>query len=681
MTENDDMLSTVVRWFEDADDATLDARQQSERDRDYYDNKQWTAGEVETLKKRGQPAITINRIKPKIDFLLGTERTSRTDPRAYPRTPMDDEAAKAASDAIQYVCDDQMFPEIRSDVAENIWIEGAGACIVEVNKKLDVTLRRIAWDRLFFDPHSKERSFSDAKYMGIVVWMDADEADALYPGAKELIEGAIHDYETKQTYGDKPSRWIDTKRKRVKFCETYYRKGGVWYHCVYTKAGFIKEPAPSAYLDDDGEPTNPIVAMSCYVDRENQRYGVVRQYVGPQDEINKRRSKALHLISSRQIQAERGAVDDVNKAKRELAKPDGWVETTPGMEFNVLPTGDMAAAQFQLLQEAKQEIDAVGANAALTGKAEQKESGRALMARQQGGLVELGPVLDAIRQWQRAVYRQIWYRIKQYWTAERWVRITDDERNARFVGLNQPLTAGEAMLQQAQQQGMPPEQLQQLAMQVQSDPRMQQVVGTKNDISKMDVDIILEDVPDTVSIQQEEFELLTQAYQANPQTPVNPSGIPFDIVLEASNLRNKQKILERMRGTPMAPGMPMAGPSAPVGQPPMPPEAGMLPPEAIPPEALPPMPDPTAIIQSIEAASQQAIATVQQAAEQQAQQLQQFTTQLQALMQQISILDQAQAINAATQGISTLLQQSAQATQTTITLPSGRQASAVTAPI
>ena len=32
--------------FEESDDATYEARQLSERDRDYYDNKQWTAAET-----------------------------------------------------------------------------------------------------------------------------------------------------------------------------------------------------------------------------------------------------------------------------------------------------------------------------------------------------------------------------------------------------------------------------------------------------------------------------------------------------------------------------------------------------------------------------------------------------------------------------------------------------------
>lgn len=510
-----DGLEKMVQWYEDSVEATIESRRLSERDRDYYDNKQWTQEEAGKLEKRGQAPIVINRIKPKVDFLLGQERQLRTDPRAAPRTPMDEEASHAATDAIRYVCDEQDFSKTRSDVFENITVEGSGGAIVEVvqgRKRPTIVIRRIPWDRMFVDPHSRERDYSDAKYKGIVAWMDVEDAIALYGEDKrELLETQLSS-DDGDTYDDKPNYWVDRNRSRVKVCEVYYKQGGTWMYCVYTQAGFMREPAPSSYQDEDGRPDCPIEYESCHVDRQNRRYGLVRQLIGPQDEINKRRSKALHLLSTRQVRAERGAVDDVRLAKKEMNKPDGWIETNPGYQFEVLQTADMAMGNFNLLQEAKQEIDAVGANAALTGKDEKALSGRALQARQQGGLVELGPVFDSLRQWQRRIYKQIWNRIRQFWTAEVWVRVTDDENNVKFVGLNS------------------------------FDPMQ----GMVNNVAEMDMDIIMEDVPDTINIQAEQFQTLADMYQANPQ------GIPFDLVIEASTLRNKKAILERIRPDPEA---------------------------------------------------------------------------------------------------------------------------------
>lgn len=545
---DDGTLARLCTWYEDAVTATYDARTLAERDRDYYDNKQWTPEEVSKLKERGQPAITINRVKPKVDFLLGTERQTRTDPHAFPRNPQDEKSSEAATDALRYVADCNDFDQIRSEVFENLIIEGIGAAIVEVDKKQKVKIVRIPWDRFFYDPHSRKRDFSDALYLGIVTWMDRSQVQAMYPeGGQDVFQATIDD-ETSTTYGDRPkSVWIDSNRKRIKVCEVYYLDGEDWKSCVYTKSGYLRKPEASAYVDEDGVPACPICAISAHVDRDNNRYGVVRQLIGVQDEINKRRSKALHLISTRQFKIERGAVDDVHATKRELAKPDGIVEVNPGMGFELIDTSDMAAGNLNLLAEAKAEIDAVGANAALQGKQEGSASGRALQSRQQSGLVELGPVLDSLRHWQRMIHRQVWYRIKQYWRAPMWVRVTDDEQAPKYVGLNQPTTVGEQVLEEAKAKGLPPDQMQQLMQQIQMDPQAMQLV-VQNEVARMDMDIIIAEAPDTVNLHGEQFDLLSKMYQANPKNAQNPEGIPFEVVIEASSLRGKEKLLSKLKG-------------------------------------------------------------------------------------------------------------------------------------
>ncbi len=549
---HDALLDTLVGYYDSFVDATDSARKLAERDRDYYDNKQLTAEEESELKKRGQPPVVINRIKPKVDYLLGLERQTRTDPKAFPRNPQDEDGANAATDAIRFVCDKERFPAVRSDVFENIIVEGLGGAIVEAvqkGEKADIKIRRIPWDRCYYDPHSSERNFYDARFKGVVAWMDVDEAKSAYGENAETIYAACMSEEDGDTHADKPKskRWVDGKRKRIKLCEVYFKHKGTWYFAVHGKSGFAVDPKPSEYQDEDGQPSCPIELQSCHIDRENNRYGIVRQLVGPQDEVNKRRSKALHLISQRQTVGERGAVDDIQRMKREKGKPDGHIETVPGLKFEFVDNTDMAQANLGLLQEAKQEIDSVGANAALTGKSDKEASGRALESRQQGGMIELGPVMDARTQWQQAIYRQIWARAKQFWTAEMWVRVTDDEKNVRFAGLNVPLTAGEQMLEMAQKQGASPEEMQYFQQTISVDPRAGEIVGTRNNVAEIEVDISLEDAPDVSSLRSEQFALLAEMYKANPQNAQNPGGLSFEWVIEASDLRNKEKILEQVR--------------------------------------------------------------------------------------------------------------------------------------
>lgn len=544
-TVDQEQLTKLVQWFEAADQSTIDARTHSERDRDYYDHKQWSEAEENALNKRGQPIITSNRIKPKIDFMLGLEAQRRTLPRGFPRNPGDEDGANAATDALRYVCEENKWDRTRSACFGNLLIEGTCGVDVTVRKAKDgdhkVEISQIEWDRQWADPHSRKRDYSDAKYLGQDIWMDADDAINKWRDAEVFINSTISGEAATQgnTFDDVPrTRWADPKRKRVRVSECWSHEDGKIWHSVFTKAGIL-ERTESTYKDEEGEPDSSFVFGSCFVDRDGNRYGIVRGWISIQDEINKRRSKALHILSVNQTIGEKGAVEDVNEAKRQLAKPDGHVEITPGMKFEKLDSSRMAADQFQLLQESKNEIDAVAVNAALSGNESRNMSGRALMARSEQGLAELGPVYDAMNQFQHDVYRKVWNRIKQFWTAEKWIRVTEDENNTRFVGLNQPLMMWEQLIEEAKKQGkqITPE----MEQQAKSNPALQQVVGVKNNVAELDIDIEIADTPATASLQIEQFEAITKMAQAGMQ-------FPPEVIIEASSLRNKDKILKMMKG-------------------------------------------------------------------------------------------------------------------------------------
>jgi hypothetical protein len=464
-----------------------------------------------------------------------------------PRTPKHEEAAKAATDALRYIVETNRFDRLKSSVFANMVVEGFGGCEISLKQGrngIDIIIKHVHWDRLFYDPHSRERDFSDARYVGTVTWIDEALLKAQFPNKKNVIDSTgLSNKSLGETYDDKPRRWWTTERRdRMKVIAIFYRDPGKgWMHAIFTDGGFLKDPEPIPYQDEDGANWCPLIMQSAYVDRDNMRYGEVRELIGLQDEINKRRSKALHLMTMRQVVLEEGAVRDVNAARKQLSRADGVIEVAPGLRFEILPTGDMAQGQFELLAEAKNEIDLSGANAALMGKDQLGLSGKAIQAQQQGGATELQPLMDALRDWHLTVLRRCWQLVRQYWTEERWVRVTDDENNLRFVGLNRPVTAGE-MLQQRFQQ-LPPEEQQARAQELQmamQDPRAQEVVQTENDVAELDVDIYIEEQPDIISLQSEQFEQLAQ--MAGAGVPIPP-----DVLIEASSLRNKKQLLDMMR--------------------------------------------------------------------------------------------------------------------------------------
>jgi hypothetical protein len=77
------------------------------------------------------------------------------------------------------------------------------------------------------------------------------------------------------------------------------------------------------------------------------------------------------------------------------------------------------------------------------------------------------------------------------------------------------------------------------------DPRMGMVIGIKNNVAEMDVDISIEEVPDTANVMQEQFEALTAIFPAIPD-PQKPAAL--EMLIESSNIRNKSQFLEKLKG-------------------------------------------------------------------------------------------------------------------------------------
>lgn len=540
--ETTEDVARFVRMFETSEDAGRDARQEAEKARDYYDGKQLTSAELAALKKRRQPPVIENLIRPKIDYLCGLERQTRTDPMCYPRTMQDDAAAQVATDVLRYVADDQKLDIKRSVVFQNMLTEGYGAVEVTAKERkgvIDPVIESIAWDRVFFDPHSSQLDFSDASYIGYITWLDRKDAERMWPEKTNELAASFDRgaRDSSDTFSDKPknSAWVDESRERVRIVTVYYKDGEAWGRCVFTLGG-IMENGASAYLDEDGKPECALIVQSAYVDRDNDRYGIIRDLFTLQDEVNKRRSKFLHLVNSRQVRVSRGYEGEADRIRKELARPDGVI-TADKDDLELIGTGDMSMGHFTLLDEAKQAIRGAGPNAHMQGKEGDNQSGRAILAMQQGGMTEMAPLLDSLRDFNMRVFRAIWNRVRQFWQDERWVRITDDEKAAQFFAVN--TTKGAQALQKlsealkAGKVDMPTAQ--QIAMQIQNDQAMMEPA---NVMAELDVDIQIDEVQNTPTLHAEQFEQLMGLASSGMVQ------LPPDLLIRASSLRDKQKLLD-----------------------------------------------------------------------------------------------------------------------------------------
>jgi hypothetical protein len=493
----------------------IDEQQDSRR---FINGSQWTQAQLRDFSLRKQPTTTNNKVVRKIDGIIGTLERLKQDPKAYPRTPMHEEGAELATGALRYALDVQNWSAKDPICARMCASEGIGGLEFNLIRgdrgDTEVELAVVQTDSFFYDPRSYLHDFSDAAFMGVGKWMDVDSAIDLFPDFEDEIRDSVETGSELSSEPDREFKWFQSsgENPRVRIVDGWYRHKGKWCYCVFT--GNTKLMEETSYLvDEKGETQCKYEMFSCYIDQDGDRYGFIRNLKPLQQQINYRESKTIQLMHTRQIMAPKGAFDSVEDARREAARPDGVIIYNQQIEkpdFNDSSKQADIAAQFKYLENVKTDFESFGPNIAVTGEGLENSSGRAIQLLQQSGLADLGPFIQSYRDWKIRVYRKMWNAIQKHWTGERWIRVTDDDSLKQLVGINQ----------------------------TQVDPMTGQPVMV-NAIGSLDVDILLDEGPDTVNQMGDAYDTLTALAQKGAE-------IPPALLVELAPLQSsvKKKLLE-----------------------------------------------------------------------------------------------------------------------------------------
>lgn len=479
--------------------------------RHYYHGSQFTAEQIRILRDRRQPIMTYNRFARKIDAAIGTAERLKQDPKAYARTPMHEEGADLATAVLRYVTETAKWDALAPRCAREAAIDGMAGVemVIEQGDQGDPDVGFVDVDltAFFYDPMSKEEDFSDAGYMGVGRWFSVEKAKEQYPDAPD---GAFSDDLELVSESEMEARWfkLEGVRKQVRIVEIWYEHKGGWCWTVFSGNAILEEGA-SPFKDEKGKSTCKFIMFSAYVDQDGDRYGFHRNLKSPQDGLNQAHSKIQHMLgSNRLLVGAGGAGIDIEKVRAEWARPDGVVVIPAGKVGEDIVADDKSvdlAGWTKLLELRTAELENFGPNQALVGEGGvETNSGRAIAMLQQAGLAELGPFLLAYKGWKLRVYRACWNAVQRFWQSERWIRVTDNMQLAQYVQINQ--------VGIDPQTGMP---------------------TIINPIGSLDVDIIIDEGPDSITTQQNDYETM-QALASN-------GAIPPQLLIDLSPLTGKQK--------------------------------------------------------------------------------------------------------------------------------------------
>lgn len=572
-------LKQLISWVYQAQLGAKDWRRESWIDSEMYDGAQFTVEELDTLKDIGVDPKVINRTFPVIQLLMGLQSLNRTDIIAKPRTSKDSDLGQAMTESIKFIMDQCDGMSMISDAWNDQIVPGFGCMKISNNpdpRNEIVQWRHKDWKTIWWDPYSVPWwNPRETRYVFEQIYMDVENLQALFPDDAYEIgnyyeELRSDDYDYSEiddedwyreelvrtaTFGGK--HWLDSDRRRVRPVEMWYPEWDTAFFAIMPNDMVVELPEDMdpgqqfgliqqasrvvraniqrmhvcTFLGDlelqhrktpFTHDLYPYVPFIGYLDRFKHPYGVPRQIREQDKEVNSRRSMSLAMLRSARVIAEEDIVDtqsDLQTVHDEANKIDGFIVVKPGQidKIQVSEAGELAPAQQAILEQSEGEIKEIaGVNNPSMGYDPGRETSGSSLKEQIGRSdIMQAKLFDNLGRSHRRVGELTQASIKQHWTSEKILRVTDE-----LTGQDKIMVINEAIRDAGGG------------------------LEIKNNISQHRFDVVIAQTPHTDTVREQNMNMILEWIKRAP-----PETIPvlFELGIELSNLPQKDKILDKVR--------------------------------------------------------------------------------------------------------------------------------------
>jgi len=281
---------------------------------------------------------------------------------------------------------------------------------------------------------------------------------------------------------------------------------------VSTFLGNLKlQDIPSPYAHDDF----PYVPYIGYLDRFERPFGVPRQIKEQDSEVNKRRSMALSLISSRRVITEEGASADENKTFTEANRQDGYIVMNKGKmdRIHIQEMGELAPTQMEMLRSSEQEMQEIAGSNEVVPRPNVRSTG--MMESQADTAASMtASLLDNAKMSDKLLGEKLMALIQDTWTDEKVLRVTD-----RVTGTEKFVTVNERFVDDTG-------------------------ITVRNNITQAKFDLVMTTAPMTDTMRQKNMDNIFAAINSAPPEAVGPL---INLALEISDLPEKDQLLSQLR--------------------------------------------------------------------------------------------------------------------------------------
>jgi|TARA_R100000084_G_scaffold109116_2_gene74065 hypothetical protein len=541
----------------------------------FYRGHQWDEADMAALDDQGRPALTINTILPTINAVLGEQTTRRMDIAFKPRGRGQQEIADVLTKLFMQISDNNKLDWIESQVFADGLIQDRGWFDVRIDfdDHIQGEVRVTPKDPLdiLIDPDAKEYDPRSWNEIFESRWMTLDEIEEQYGQDKadklritveqgsQLGTDSV-EYE-EQRYGDTSAsveynqgnttnpeenrqlraiRVIERQYYKLKECmfyvdsvtgdmrevpynwskkkrESFADQFGLEILTKFTKKVRWTTTADLVVLHDEWSPYDTFTLVPYFPYwRRGRPFGMVRNLISPQEQLNKISSQELHIVNTTANSGWIVETGSLNGMTADDLEEHG-AETGLVLEFNrgssppaKIPPNQIPTGLDRISQKAAINIKQIsGISDAMLGTDSPEVSGVAIQAKQNRGAMMIQVPLDNLTKTRQYLAEKVLNLVQAYYTEERLIQITDE---------TDPLKRRMPMkINEITSEGM-----------------------IINDLTLGEYDVIVGTAPARDNFEEIQFAEAIALRQAGVP-------IPDDLIVEYSHLARKGEIAQRIR--------------------------------------------------------------------------------------------------------------------------------------
>ncbi len=444
-------IETLKESFWLGYDAFEPSRLESEEAWNMYHNRQWTTDQMGLLETRGQPKETFNVVKMFARLLVGYYSTVLNTVRVAPVQNSDQTIASVMTDVVNSVFEHNNMESQGDEIKLSGVISGLMCAYIEPvytgqrdvfgRPLYEIKVTSIPDYELIFDPLSTKEDYSDARFLHRFKWLSVDSVVKAFGKEKTEKLTAHYNYlnieeaEFEYTHGnDYQGRYRvfdnylithtvikddDDKRWSIFWCgDIELRRDEITYRDVKWNYRVVK------------------LQTSNYT----EYYGVFREVLETQKAINQALIKLQLMVNTQKIFVQSSAVENMEDFTNAVNRVNGVI---PVKDLKGIKVEDMSREALELYAVIDKALDRIqrvlSINDSFLGMAYASDSGRKVKLQQNATILALRYLTIRIETFYKLLGIDVTMLVRQFYTANQVIAVTDEIVGNRFIELNQPM--------------------------------------------------------------------------------------------------------------------------------------------------------------------------------------------------------------------------------------------------